>query len=312
VEREFVHQSVLLSETIDAVLTKPGGIYVDCTLGGGGHAEALLKRLGKAAQFIGIDQDPEALRAAAERLEPWSSQIRFVKSRFDSVGDVLDTLQLEKVDGLLFDLGVSSYQLDRAERGFSYMQDGPLDMRMDPEQRFSAYDLVNSWSEAELVRILFAYGEEKFARRIAGRIVEKRAVQPIQSTLELSEIIKYAIPAAARREGPHPAKRSFQAIRIAVNEELGILERTIRTAVSRLNTGGRIAIITFHSLEDRIVKTTFASLLGKCVCPPRSPLCVCGSAPTIKLIGKGITPSDLEIELNPRSRSARLRVAEKV
>lgn len=311
-EKAFEHKPVLLKEMIEGILTKIDGIYLDCTLGGAGHTEAILQKIGPNGRIIGIDQDQDAITAATDRLIKYKNQIQVVKSRFDALDKVLDSLEIDKVDGILFDLGVSSYQLDQPERGFSYMHEGRLDMRMDISQELTAAEIVNTWTEEALARIFFEYGEERWSRRIAAKIVEQRSVKLFQTTTELSDAIKYAIPAAARREGPHPAKRTFQALRIAVNDELGIIERTLRLAIERLNSGGRVAVITFHSLEDRIVKTTFASLLGKCTCPPRSPICTCNNRAKIRLLGKGITPTNEEIAQNPRSRSARLRIAEKL
>ncbi|MCR4943823.1 MAG: 16S rRNA (cytosine(1402)-N(4))-methyltransferase RsmH [Clostridium sp.] len=309
---EFKHVSVLLNECLDNLDIKEDGIYVDCTLGGAGHSSHILKRLSEKGMLIGIDQDTDALKAAKERLKDYKN-VKFVHSNFYNIDSILEELQIEKVDGILMDLGVSSYQLDEGERGFSYMQDAPLDMRMNRDNDFSAYEVVNKYSVDELFRVIKDYGEEKFARRIANFIVERREEKPIETTLELVEIIKDAIPAKARREGPHPAKRTFQAIRIEVNSELKILNKAIEDGVGRLNKGGRMAIIAFHSLEDRIVKLKFRELADPCTCPKDFPICVCGKKPTVKLISrKAIEPTKEEVEENPRSRSAKLRVLERI
>jgi len=309
---EFKHVSVLLNECIEGLDIKEDGIYVDGTLGGAGHSSEILKNLSNDGLLIGIDQDKDALKAAKERLQNFSN-VKFVHSNFYNIDSVLNELNIEKIDGMLMDLGVSSYQLDEAERGFSYMKDAPLDMRMNRENNLSAYEVVNDYDEAELYRIIRDYGEEKFAKRVARFIVEARENKNIETTLELVEIIKNAIPAKARREGPHPAKRTFQAIRIEVNSELSILNRTIDDAVNRLNKGGRIAIITFHSLEDRIVKLKFRDLAIACTCPREFPICVCGGTAKVKLISrKAIEPTEEEVEENPRSRSAKLRIIEKL
>ena len=307
---EFNHVSVLLNECLEALNIKEDGIYVDCTLGGAGHSSQIVKRLSKNGRLIGIDQDRDALRAAGERLQNFSN-VTLVHNNFHNIGAILEELGVEKVDGILMDLGVSSYQLDEGERGFSYMKDAPLDMRMNRENSFSAYDVVNDYSEEELYRIIRDYGEEKFAKRIANFIVNKRSEKNIETTLELVEIIKDAIPAKARREGPHPAKRTFQAIRIEVNSELSILNKAIEDGVNKLNSGGRMAIITFHSLEDRIVKNKFRDLAVSCRCPKEFPVCICGEKAKVKVISrKAIEPSKQEVEENPRSRSAKLRVIE--
>lgn len=309
---EFKHVSVLLNECIEALDIKEDGIYVDCTLGGAGHSSEIIKRLSKKGRLIGIDQDKDALKAAKIKLQDYSN-VTFVHNNFYNIEDILCDLKVEKVDGILMDLGVSSYQLDQGERGFSYMQDAPLDMRMNREKDFSAYDVINTYSEDELYRIIRDYGEEKFAKRIANFIVNKREEKLIETTLELVEIIKNAIPAKARREGPHPAKRTFQAIRIEVNSELSILNRAIEDGVSRLSKGGRMAIITFHSLEDRIVKNKFRDLAVQCRCPREFPVCVCNEKAKVKVITrKAIDPTTEEVEENPRSRSAKLRVVEKI
>ena len=309
---EFNHVSVLLNECLEALNIKEDGIYVDCTLGGAGHSSQIVKRLSKNGRLIGIDQDRDALRAAGERLQNFSN-VTLVHNNFHNIGAILEELGVEKVDGILMDLGVYSYQLDEGERGFSYMKDAPLDMRMNRENNFSAYDVVNDYSEEELYRIIRDYGEEKFAKRIANFIVNKRSEKNIETTLELVEIIKDAIPAKARREGPHPAKRTFQAIRIEVNSELSILNKAIEDGVNKLNSGGRMAIITFHSLEDRIVKNKFRDLAVSCRCPKEFPVCICGEKAKVKvIIRKAIEPSKQEVEENPRSRSAKLRVIEKL
>ena len=309
---EFNHVSVLLNECLEGLNIKENGIYVDGTLGGAGHSSEILKRLSKEGRLIGIDQDTDALKAAKERLKDYSN-VTFVHSNFSNIENVLNNLNIDGVDGILMDLGVSSYQLDEGERGFSYMKDAPLDMRMNRDNDFSAYNVINEYSEEDLYRIIRDYGEEKFARRIASFIVENRQEKNIETTLELVEIIKNAIPAKARREGPHPAKRTFQAIRIEVNSELSILNKTIEDGVGKLNKGGRMAIITFHSLEDRIVKNKFRDLAVSCRCPKEFPVCVCGEKAKVKIISrKAIEPTKEEVEINPRSRSAKLRVIEKL
>lgn len=307
----FNHVSVLLKECIDGLNIKPNGIYVDGTLGGGGHSFKILQLL-ENGRLIGIDQDTDALKAATERLKIFEDKFVPVHRNFSEIETVLDELGIKKIDGLLLDLGVSSFQLDEAERGFSYMNDGKLDMRMNQSDTLTAYDIVNTYSERKLTSIINEYGEENWANRIAKFIIEARNEKPIETTFELVEVIKKAIPAAARKDGPHPAKRTFQAIRIEVNNELKIIEQTIEATVKRLNKGGRIAIITFHSLEDRIVKTAYKNLAQGCICPPEFPVCICGGKPKVKIISKKpILPSDEEVEMNPRARSAKLRVAEK-
>lgn len=309
---EFRHASVLLNETMDALVTKPDGVYVDCTLGGAGHAAAVVARLVPAGRFIGIDQDPAATQAGRARLQNAACRVDVVQNNFRNIGAVLSELGIEKVNGVLFDLGVSSHQLDVAERGFSYMQEGPLDMRMSPVNPVSALQVVNEYPEERLSRIIAEYGEERWARRIAKTIVTARAQVRIETTAQLVDLIKQAIPAAARREGPHPAKRTFQAIRIEVNDELGILRGALENAVDCLAVGGRICVITFHSLEDRITKQTFQELAKTCTCPRKFPVCVCNTVPKVKVLGKPVAPSPVELEENPRARSAKLRVAEKV
>lgn len=309
---DFAHTSVLLEETVAALVTDPAGIYVDCTLGGAGHALAVTGRLSPRAWFIGIDQDPAAIRAAQARLATAACRVSVVRASFRDLAAVLDELAAPPATAILFDLGVSSHQLDTAARGFSYMHDGPLDMRMNPDDPLSARDIVNTWDEARLADIIFRYGEDKFARRIARAIVAERARSPLDTTGHLADTIKSAIPAAARREGPHPAKRTFQAIRIAVNDELGILRAALETAVKRLAPGGRLGVITFHSLEDRIAKKTIADLAKGCICPRDFPVCICRNTPKLRSLGKPVPPSAAELADNPRARSAKLRVAEKV
>jgi len=309
---EFKHISVLLNECLQGLDIKENGIYVDCTLGGAGHSSHILEALSNEGLLIGIDQDIDALKAAKERLKEYKN-VKFVHNNFHNIDNILESLDIPNVDGILMDLGVSSYQLDEGERGFSYMKDAPLDMRMNRENEFSAYEVVNNYTFDDLLKILRNYGEEKFAKRIATFIVDRRAIKPIETTLQLVDIIKAAIPAKARREGPHPAKRTFQAIRIEVNSELKILNRAIEDGVNRLNKGGRMAIITFHSLEDRIVKLKFRELADPCTCPKEFPICVCNKQPLVRLIKrKAIEPTDDEVEENPRSRSAKLRVVERI
>ncbi len=309
---EFNHISVLLNECIEGLNIKENGIYVDGTLGGGGHSSHIAAKL-TTGRLIGIDQDTDAIQAASKRLEPYKNVFTAVHSNFYNVREVLDNLGIEKADGFLLDLGVSSYQLDEADRGFSYMHDAPLDMRMNRENEYSAWNVVNEKSEKELNDIIFKYGEEKWAKRIAQFIVQERAIKPIETTYELVEVIKKAVPKGARRDGPHPAKRTFQAIRIEVNGELAILDKTVDDMVASLNPGGRLCIITFHSLEDRIIKNAMKRHENPCVCPPEFPVCVCGKKPDGKVITrKPILPSDEELELNPRSRSAKLRILERI
>jgi S-adenosyl-methyltransferase mraW len=312
-EIRFSHVSVLLRECIEALQIKPNGIYVDCTTGGGGHSLEIAKRLTDGGRLIAIDRDEDALRAAGIRLADFADRVTFVHSNYAMLQSVLADLGVPGVDGVLADLGVSSYQLDTAERGFSYMQDAPLDMRMDREQPLRAYDVVNTYSEEELRRILYDFGEEKFARNIAANIVKKRSEHPIETTLELAELVKASMPKTAREGGHHPAKRTFQAIRIEVNSELSSIPPALDAAVHALNPGGRIAVITFHSLEDRLVKQKFAALSSGCTCPREFPVCVCGKKPVVRVITKKpVTAGEDELEVNPRSRSAKLRVAEKI
>jgi len=309
----FSHYSVLLKECIDGLDIKPNGIYVDLTTGGAGHSYEIVKRLTEGGHHIALDRDDDALMAARQRLAEYSDRVTFVKDNFRNIGSVLDNLGIESVDGVIADLGVSSYQLDTAERGFSYNNDGYLDMRMNKSDALTAYEVVNTYSKDKLKQIIYDYGEEKFAPRIASFIEEARAVKPIETTAELCDIIKSAIPQKARIDGPHPAKRTFQAIRIEVNGELDAIEPAITAAAERLKVGGRLAIISFHSLEDRIVKKTFASLVKGCTCPSDFPVCMCGKKPTLSLVSrKPILPSEKELEENPRSRSAKLRVAERI
>lgn len=309
---EFHHISVFLNECIDNLNIRPDGIYVDGTMGGGGHSLEIAKRL-TTGRLICIDQDPNAHEAAGKRLAEYKDRITFVRDNFGNIKSILDSLGIEKIDGMLLDIGVSSHQLDEAERGFSYQQDAPLDMRMNPDRPFSAYDVVNGYDEDELDRVIFTYGEERWARRIAQFIVKEREAKPIETTGELVDIIKKAVPKGARKDGPHPAKRTFQAIRIEVNGELEVLQRAIDDVAARLAVGGRLCIITFHSLEDRIVKEAFRKQENPCICPPQFPVCVCGKKPLGRVITrKPILPSKEELEDNPRSRSAKLRVLEGV
>ena len=309
---EFHHISVLLNECIDNLNIRPDGIYVDGTMGGGGHSLEIAKRL-TTGRLICIDQDPNAHEAAGKRLAEYKDRITFVRDNFGNIANILDSLGIEKIDGMLLDIGVSSHQLDEAERGFSYQQDAPLDMRMNPDRPFSAYDVVNGYDEDELDRVIFTYGEERWARRIAQFIVKESEAKPIETTGELVDIIKKAVPKGARKDGPHPAKRTFQAIRIEVNGELEVLQRAIDDVAARLAVGGRLCIITFHSLEDRIVKEAFRKQENPCICPPQFPVCVCGKKPLGRVITrKPILPSKEELEENPRSRSAKLRVLEGV
>ncbi|MBQ7172396.1 MAG: 16S rRNA (cytosine(1402)-N(4))-methyltransferase RsmH [Clostridia bacterium] len=312
-ENGFVHVSVLLREAVDALAVKPDGVYLDCTAGGGGHSEEIARRL-TTGRLISLDQDADAVRAAGKRLAPYGERCKVVRANFADAADVLADLGVRTLDGATADLGVSSYQLDSAERGFSYMADAPLDMRMDRDHTvLTAREIVNTYSEEELADLIFRWGEERFARRIASAIVAQREKAEITGTAQLADLVKNAIPAAARAGGHHPAKRTFQAIRIEVNSEIRILEPSIRSIVGLLAPGGRISVITFHSLEDRAVKDAFADLASGCVCPPDFPVCVCGRRPQIKLLNKKpILPSGKEIEENPRARSAKLRAAEKL
>ena len=308
---EFTHKSVLLDECIDALNIRPDGVYVDGTLGRAGHSREIVKRL-TTGRLICIDRDMAAIEAAKERLAPWMERVTLIHNNFSELNDVLREAGADGVDGMLFDLGVSSPQLDDASRGFSYMQDASLDMRMDLDASLTAYEVVNQWSYEELRRILFEYGEERYAPAIAKAITRARETAPIETTLELVDLIKSAMPPAALREKQHPAKRSFQAIRIAVNGELDALPPMLSAAVEALNPGGRLAVITFHSLEDRIVKRAMQNMARGCTCPPEYPVCVCGKKPKVKLLTrKPIVSGEAELTENPRARSAKLRVAEK-
>jgi 16S rRNA (cytosine1402-N4)-methyltransferase len=301
-----------MKETVDGLNIKTGGIYVDGTLGGGGHSFQVLQRL-KEGMLIGIDQDQDALNAATKRLQLFEGVFQPVHANFSEIKAVIKKLGIDGIDGMMMDLGVSSYQLDEAERGFSYMHDGKLDMRMNQNATLSAYDVVNTYDERELFSLIKDYGEENWASRIAKFIVEARSEKPLETTYELVDVIKAAIPAKARMDGPHPAKRTFQAIRIEVNNELHIIEQTINDAIASMNKGGRMCIITFHSLEDRIVKQTYKKLAQGCICPPEFPVCMCDNKPKVKIITrKPLLPSLEEIENNPRARSAKLRIAEKL
>lgn len=310
---EFQHKSVLLQECIDALNIRPDGIYLDGTLGGAGHSSQIARRLTEGGRLIGVDRDRTALAAAKERLAPYADRVTLVHSNFAEIDAILDSLGIPAVDGMLFDLGVSSPQLDDASRGFSYMADAPLDMRMDKDDALTAGEVVNTWPQGELRRILYDYGEERYAPQIAAAICRAREKAPVETTLELVDIIRSVMPAQALREKQHPAKRSFQAIRIAVNDELGAVSRMMQAAVGRLNPGGRLAVITFHSLEDRIVKSEMQQAARGCTCPPEFPVCVCGKKPLVKLVTrKPIVSGPAELEENPRARSAKLRVAEKL
>ncbi|NJJ41078.1 16S rRNA (cytosine(1402)-N(4))-methyltransferase RsmH [Paenibacillus apii] len=316
----FHHITVLKEEATEGLNVREDGIYVDCTLGGAGHSALIASRLGEQGRLIAFDQDDSALDNAREKLAVFGDKVILVKTNFRDLEEVLRSLPavpqkdgVPQVDGILFDLGVSSPQFDEGERGFSYNHDAPLDMRMDRSAELTAADIVNTWPEQEIARVLFQYGEEKFSRRIAGKIVERRAVRPIETTGELADIIKEAIPAATRRTGGHPAKRSFQGLRIAVNDELGAFEEALHAAVRCLAPGGRVSVITFHSLEDRICKQILNGYVGRCTCPPDFPMCVCGGKGQVKLINrKPLTPGEEELERNPRARSAKLRIAEKL
>ncbi|HZK83395.1 MAG TPA: 16S rRNA (cytosine(1402)-N(4))-methyltransferase RsmH [Desulfosporosinus sp.] len=309
---EFHHVTVLLEETIDAVVTNPSGNYVDCTLGGAGHSKRVLTKLDANGKIICFDQDALAI-SHARKIFGEDERVTLVNRNFEYLEETLKDLERLPVNGILFDLGVSSPQLDEAERGFSYMQDAPLDMRMDPSSPLTAREIVNKWTEENLAQLIWKYGEEKWSKRIAQFIVQKRNERLLETTGDLVQAIKAAVPAAVRRSGPHPAKRTFQAIRIAVNDELGALDRVLDQALRCLDHGGRIAVITFHSLEDRIVKDRMKSWLGRCTCPPKLPICMCNSVALAKVLTrKPILPSEEEVEQNPRSRSAKLRVAEKL
>ena len=304
---EFVHKSIMVDEILQSLNIRPDGVYADGTAGGGGHSRAIGERLSPQGTLICNDRDPEALAVCEERLCSLNCHLRLIRGTFSDLAENAG----QTFDGVLLDLGVSSYQLDCAERGFSYMQDAPLDMRMNPEDKLSARQIVNEWSEAELTRIFFEYGEERYSRRIASQIVQSRGKAPIETTLQLVDIIKSALPKAALKEKQHPAKRVFQAIRIAVNDELEQVRLALDSLVENMNDGGRIAVLTFHSLEDRIVKTAFARYERPCTCPPEFPVCTCGKKSLGKVLVKGIAPSAEEIEENPRARSTRLRVFER-
>ena len=310
---DFVHIPVLLNESLQGLNIKKSGIYIDGTIGGAGHSQEIAKLIGSEGILIGIDQDINAIYAAKEKLKDYGDSIKLTNDNFKNMKAVTQNLGINEVDGILLDLGVSSHQLDEEERGFSYMKDAALDMRMDRRNPLTAEIIVNDWPEQEIFKVIRDYGEERWAKRIAEFIGRERQNERITSTHKLVEVIKNAIPAPARREGPHPAKRTFQALRIAVNDELGILEKTIRDGISLLKPNGRLCIITFHSLEDRIVKTVFNKLEKPCTCPPKFPQCICGQVPLIKVITrKPITANDKELEENPRSRSAKLRVAQRL
>lgn len=309
---EYKHVSVMLNACIQALRIRPEGVYIDCTAGLGGHSEQIARRLTEGGRLLCIDQDTDAVRACRQRLAPYIDRVAFIEDNYSNVRAAAAGCGVTRIDGALIDLGVSSYQLDNAERGFSYNQEAPLDMRMDTRRPFSAYDVVNGYAEQELKRVLYQYGEEKYAPQIARAIIKARQVSSVQTTTELVDIIKSALPEKAKATGHHPAKKSFQAIRIEVNDELRIIEPTLRTLADMLAPGGRLAVITFHSLEDRIVKQTFASLAKGCECPPDFPVCICGKKPVVDIITKRpVEPDALELKENPRSRSAKLRVAEK-
>lgn len=309
----FSHTSVLLFECIEALNIRDGYTYIDCTAGGGGHSIEIAKRMGKNSRLICFDRDKSAIAAASERLKDYLDRVTFINDNFSSLGAVVRELGIKNLGGVLADLGCSSFQFDTPERGFSYMHDAELDMRMDVDSPLTAYKVINEYSEADLKRIIYDYGEERFAPKIAQQIIKRRSISPIETTYELTEVIKAAIPKAARTDGPHPSKRTFQAIRIEVNGELDVIEPLIRDAAQALVPGGRLAIISFHSLEDRIVKQTYRSLSSGCTCPRDFPVCVCGNKPILKEVTKKpILPSSEELTDNPRSRSAKLRITEKI
>lgn len=309
----FKHTTVLLHEAVNGLNVKENGIYVDCTLGGGGHSALIVSKLGESGKLFCLDQDEHAIEAAKKRLMEYGNKVTFIKTNFKYLKEVMNERGITQVDGILFDLGVSSPQLDVGERGFSYQYDAPLDMRMDRENDLRAVDIVNTWSEEKIAEIIYQYGEEKFSKRIAKKIIQSRMIKKIETTGELAEIIKEAIPAPARRTGPHPAKRTFQAIRIAVNDELNVFKQALDDAIQLLSSGGRVGVITFHSLEDRICKTIFSDHSQGCICPPDFPVCTCGRKPEIKILTKKpLLPTEEEIEQNPRARSAKLRLAEKI
>lgn len=306
----FNHKSVMLNEVLDALKINPNGIYLDCTLGGGGHAQAIGSRLNAQGLLIGIDQDDAAIQAATENLAGLTCEVKILRGNFNELNKILDALNVDKIDGAIFDLGVSSHQIDTAERGFSYMKDSPLDMRMDRRQTLTAHDVINRYEEDRLIKIFREYGEERFSKRIAAAICKARKISPIETTGELVSLIEKNIPHT--KNGGHPAKRIFQAIRIEVNSELEILSDALKKAVNKLKIGGRLAVITFHSLEDRITKETFKTLAQGCICPKNFPVCVCNHKAEIKLLGKATAPTDAEIEINSRAKSAKLRVVEKI
>lgn len=309
---EFHHVPVLLNQTIEHLAIKPDGIYVDCTLGGGGHSQAIINKLGPKGLLIGIDQDESAIKAASQRLGQCEARFKAVHANYKDITRIVTSLGFKEIDGVIFDLGVSSHQLDTSKRGFSYKHDAPLDMRMDQSNQLTAKDLVNNLSEKELADIIWRYGEERWSKRIAQFIVERRKSEAIKTTGQLVDVIKAAIPAGARREGPHPAKRTFQALRIEVNKELEVLETALQEAVELLKKGGRIAVITFHSLEDRVVKEKFRNMAKGCECPPNFPICICKKKPLLRIVTKKpIVPTKQELSQNPRARSSKLRVGEK-
>ncbi|MFA7502981.1 MAG: 16S rRNA (cytosine(1402)-N(4))-methyltransferase RsmH [Anaerovoracaceae bacterium] len=312
-EPMFEHRTVLLEEAVTGLNIKADGIYVDCTLGGGGHSELILSKLGAEGRLVAIDQDIKAIENAKERLAWSGKQINFVQRNFKYIKEIIESLEIAKVDGIVYDLGISSPQVDEGERGFSYWSEATLDMRMDKSAQLTAHEIVNCWDESELIRIIYEYGEERFAKRIAQSIIRERQIKSIETTTVLADIVKNSIPAATRRTGGHPARRTFQAIRIAVNDELNVFKESLIAAINLLNAGGRISVITFHSLEDRICKEVFNEYAGGCICPPDLPICGCGIKPTIKIITKKpVVPSALEIAENPRARSAKLRIIERL
>lgn len=308
---KYEHISVMADEAVERLVTNRSGIYVDCTVGGGGHSLKIAQQLNSEGTIIGIDQDADAIEAAKLKLQDTVCKIKIVHKNFSQLNEILDECGTDKVDGILFDLGVSSHQIDKSERGFSYMHDAPLDMRMDKRNKFTAYDVVNTYDEEKLYKIFHEYGEERFSNRIVKSIVNTRKIKPIETTLQLASLIDKAVPSASKKYG-HPAKRVFQAIRIEVNNELGILNDSINAAVKHLKIGGRIVVITFHSLEDRIIKTSFKKLATGCTCPKTLPVCVCGHKAELKLLGKPVTASAEEVKNNPRAKSAKLRAAEKI
>ncbi len=309
----FSHYSVLLKESVDAIAPERGGVFADLTLGGGGHSLEILKRMKDGSRLVAVDQDKDAIAASKLRLHDYLDRVTFVNDNFSNIANALEELGIESLDGAVIDLGVSSYQLDTPERGFSYMHDAPLDMRMNRDTGISAYDIINTYDKDALKKIIFEYGEEKFAPRIAAKIVEARKLRPIETTFELVDIIRSAMPDGGRGGEKHPAKRTFQAIRIEVNRELEVIEPAVRSVVSYLKPGARLAVITFHSLEDRLVKNIFGDMVNPCTCPKNFPVCVCGKRPTVKLTTrKPILPGENELSENSRSRSAKLRIAEKL